>query len=50
MYITIVVPKRLVVILLKAYNNYTDIFNKEKAKLLLDYSLYELIIKLIEGK
>ena len=39
-----------VVTLLKAYNNYTDIFNKKEAGLLLDYSLYKLAIKLIKGK
>ena len=50
MYITIAVLKRPVVTLLKAYNNHTDIFNKEKAGLLLDYSLYKLVIKLIKGK
>ena len=43
-------PKGPVVTLLKAYNNHTDIFNKEEAKLLPDYSLYKLVIKLIEGK
>ena len=36
--------------LLKAYKNHTDIFNKEKAKLLLNYSLYKLAIKLIKSK
>ena len=50
MYITIAVSKRLVVTLLKAYNNHTDVFNEEEAKLLPDYSLYELAIKLIEDK
>ena len=44
------VLKRPVVTLLKAYNNYIDIFNKEKVKLLLDYSLYKLVIKLIKNK
>ena len=43
-------PKGPVVTLLKAYNNHTDVFNKEEAKLLLDYSLYELVIELIESK
>ena len=43
-------PKRPVVTLLKAYNNYTDVFNKKKTKLLLDYSLYKLVIKLIKDK
>ena len=38
------------VTLLKAYNNHTDIFNKEEAGLLLNYSLYKLVIKLIKGK
>ena len=50
MYITIAAPKRPVVTLLKAYNNYTDVFNEEEAKLLPDYSVYKLVIKLIEGK
>ena len=36
--------------MLKAYNNYIDVFNKEKAKLLLDYSLYKLAIELMEDK
>ena len=38
------------VTLLKAYNNYIDIFNEEEAGLLLDYSLYKLVIELIKGK
>ena len=38
------------VTLLKAYNNHTDIFNKEKAELLPDYSLYKLVIELIKNK
>ena len=50
MYITIAASKEPVVTLLKAYNNYIDIFNKEEVKLLLDHSLYKLAIKLIEGK
>ena len=44
------VPKGLVVTLLKAYNNHINIFNEEEVKLLLDYSLYKLAIKLMEGK
>ena len=50
MYITITVLKGPVDTLPKAYKNYTDIFNKEEAKLLSDYSLYKLVIKLIKGK
>ena len=47
---TIAALKKLTDILLKAYKNYTDVFNKEEARLLLDYSLYKLVIKLIKGK
>ena len=36
--------------LLEVYKNHTDVFNKKKTKLLLDYSLYKLIIKLIKSK
>ena len=50
MYITIAVPKRPVVTLLKAYNNHIDIFNKEEVRLLPDHSLYKLVIELIKGK
>ena len=50
MYITIAVLKRPVVTLLKAYNNHTDIFNREKTKLLPDHSLYKLVIELIKDK
>ena len=37
-------------VLLEAYKDYIDIFNKKEARLLLDYSLYKLAIKLIKGK
>ena len=50
MYITITAPKGLVDTLLKAYKDYIDVFNKKEARLLLDYSLYKLVIKLIKGK
>ena len=50
MYITIIVPKGLVDTLLKAYKDYIDVFNKKEARLLPDYSLYKLAIKLIKGK
>ena len=50
MYITIAAPKKPVITLLKAYNNHTDVFNKEKTKLLPDYSLYKLAIELIKNK
>ena len=50
MYITIIALKRLVEVLLEAYKDYIDVFNKKKASLLLDYSLYKLVIKLIKGK
>jgi hypothetical protein len=36
--------------LLEAYKDYIDVFNKKEARLLLDYSLYKLVIKLIKGK
>ena len=47
---TITALKGPVETLPEAYKNYIDIFNKEEARLLPDYSLYKLIIKLIEGK
>ena len=50
MYITITALKRTVEVLLKAYKDYIDIFNKKEARLLPDYSLYKLVIKLIKGK
>ena len=50
MYITIIVFKGLIDTPLKSYKNYADVFNKKKARLLLDYSLYKLVIKLIKGK
>ena len=50
MYITITALKGLVEVLLEAYKDYIDIFNKKEARLLLDYSLYKLAIKLIKGK
>jgi len=34
----------------KAYKDHTNIFNKEEAGLLLDYSPHELIIELIKDK
>ena len=50
MHITIIALKRLVKVLPEAYKDYTDVFNKKEARLLLDYSLYKLVIKLIKGK
>ena len=50
MHITITALKRLVEVLLETYKDYIDVFNKKKARLLLDYSLYKLVIKLIKGK
>jgi hypothetical protein len=50
MYITIIVLKRLVEVLLEAYKDYIDVFNKKEARLLPDYGLYKLVIKLIKGK
>jgi hypothetical protein len=49
-YITITALKGLVETLPEAYKDYIDVFNKEEARLLLDYSLYKLAIKLIKGK
>ena len=50
MYITITALKRPVEVLLEAYKDYIDVFNEKEARLLLDYSLYKLVIKLIKGK
>jgi hypothetical protein len=50
MHITIIALKRPEETLLKAYKDYIDVFNKKEARLLLDYSLYKLVIKLIKGK
>ena len=50
MYITIIALKRLVEVLLEAYKDYIDVFNKKEARLLPDYGLYKLAIKLIKGK
>ena len=50
MYITITAFKGLANILLETYKNHIDIFNKKKTRLLLDHSLYKLVIKLIKGK
>ena len=50
MYITITALKRPVEVLLEAYKDYIDIFNEKEARLLPDYSLYKLVIKLIKGK
>ena len=49
-YITITALKGPVDTLLKAYKDYTDVFNKKEARLLLDHGLYKLVIKLIRGK
>ena len=49
-YITITVLKRPAEVLPEAYKDYIDVFNKKEARLLLDYSLYKLAIKLIKGK
>ena len=46
-YITIIALKGPVEVLPEAHKDYIDVFNKEEAKLLLDYSLYKLVIKLI---
>ena len=48
MYITITALKGLVETLLEVYKNHTDIFNEEEVRLLLDHSLYKLVIKLIK--
>ena len=48
--ITITALKGPVEVLLEAYKDYIDIFNKKEARLLPDYSLYKLVIKLIKGK
>ena len=37
-------------VLLEAYKDYIVVFNKKEARLLLDYSLYKLAIKLIKNK
>ena len=50
MYVTITALKGLVEVLLEAYKDYIDVFNKKEARLLPDYSLYKLAIKLIKGK
>ena len=50
MYITIIALKRPAEVLPEAYKDYIDVFNKKEARLLLDYSLYKLVIKLIKGK
>jgi len=50
MYITITALKEPVDTLLEAYKDYTDVFNKKEAGLLLDHGLYKLVIKLIKGK
>ena len=50
MHITIIVLKRPVEVLPEAYKDYIDVFNKKEARLLPDYSLYKLVIKLIKGK
>ena len=50
MYITIIVLKRPVEVLLEAYKDYIDVFNEKEARLLLDHGLYKLVIKLIKGK
>ena len=50
MHMTIVALKKPVITLPKAYKNYTDVFNKEKAELLPDYSPHELAIELIKDK
>ena len=50
MHITIIALKRPVEVLLEAYKDYIDVFNKKEARLLLDYSLYKLVIKLIKSK
>jgi hypothetical protein len=50
MHITIIALKRLVEVLLEAYKDYIDVFNEKEARLLPDYSLYKLVIKLIKGK
>ena len=44
------VPKGPVVTLLKAYNNHTDVFNEKETELLLNHSLYKLVIELIKDK
>jgi len=49
-YITIIAFKGLVDALLEAYKDYIDVFNKKEARLLPDYRLYKLVIKLIKGK
>jgi hypothetical protein len=50
MYITIIALKRPAEVLLEAYKDYIDVFNEKEARLLPDYSLYKLVIKLIKGK
>ena len=50
MHITITALKRPAEVLLEAYKDYIDVFNKKEARLLLDYSLYKLVIKLIKCK
>ena len=50
MHITITALKRPAEVLLEAYKDYIDVFNKKEARLLPDYSLYKLVIKLIKGK
>ena len=49
-YVTIIVLKRPVEVLPEAYKDYIDVFNKKEARLLPDYGLYKLVIKLIKGK
>ena len=50
MHVTIIALKRPVEVLLEAYKDYIDVFNKKEARLLPDYSLYKLAIELIKGK
>ena len=47
MHVTITALKRPAEVLLEAYKDYIDVFNKKEARLLPDYSL---VIKLIKGK
>lgn len=45
-----ILPKKQIVILLKEYSNFTDIFNKMNADIFLKHSIYDLAIETEKGK